>query len=111
MGKKFKIGDIVRITGTDIIDTVNSVIGDNVFLKNNGYWSEKVCEPVTDKATIFLSELQNLLRKYDASFVDYDCYDVTFRLGKDVYISFRVKRDGDSVDADNLFELAEVEKY
>lgn len=66
---EFKIGDKVRVKSTDIEDIVIDVCNGNVFLKESGYWNMKTLELVEqlDRKTAFLTELQALLRKYDAT--------------------------------------------
>lgn len=82
-GQNFKKGDIVRVKCTDIEDVVIDVLDNNVFLKNNGYWSVNVIELVepTDRRTAFLRKLGALLREFDARIYDNDYYRVYIDLG------------------------------
>ena len=87
--KEFKVGDIVRlknnVTVTIIAMTVDG--GFHVRYPNSEtsylIYKENIMELVEayDPKTDFLTELSELLRKYDAEFSDYENYEVIFNLG------------------------------
>ncbi len=64
-----------------------------------------------DKITAFLKDFQSLLRKHDASFSDYESYEVIFKLGEDVSINIDTTDVFNWTDADNLLErISESER-
>ena len=69
----FKVGDKVRVKSTDIEDIIIDMCNDNVFLKDNGYWSTNVLELVEsqDRRTAFLTRLQSLLKEHNATIQAY----------------------------------------
>lgn len=119
--KNIKVGDRVMCTDEGNLGTVKEIDGGGyVVAFDEGFetWLEAELidpseEPATDRKTEFLKEFQELLRKYDAAFADYEHYQVYFNVG-DGYISFltsdesNIENDNDYVDADNLFERAKI---
>lgn len=109
MENKFKVGDRVRIIGdsTKTEHTIKKITEGYYWLETDafigGIWLEKI-EP-TDPKTAFLSELKELLEKYDAGiYVDFnqsdEIYTTTIAVGED-----SVKYNyTDGIDCDNIMD-------
>ncbi|MBD5367269.1 MAG: hypothetical protein HDR82_09800 [Bacteroides sp.] len=122
--KEIKVGDRVRfkkfcINYDDEVRVAEGDYGEVVSVDKNricvdldepqsiSVWVTDVelAEPI-DSKTAFLTELSELLRKYDAEFSDYENYEVIFNLGDKVSISIDTSNLFNWTNADNLLERA-----
>lgn len=119
---EFKIGDKVRIKNHPLVnpDYVGRICevasvseGACVTFKNcDSYWHTEVLELVEplDPKTAFLTELQELLRRYDARIYDGELYSIHIEVG---YHSTKSEQadylfyesDNDEINADNIMEF------
>lgn len=97
-------GDEFVVDGADN-EYVLSKITFTLVLENE--YLELVSRPNDDPKTAFLTELKELLEKYDAQIKDYEEYRVDIRIGNE-WLSWtdksKISGQGNGINADNIFD-------
>lgn len=104
--RKFKIGDYFRKKGENGIYKAMYAEGDYVSgdaMVSTAKAFPQVNVELIDPKTAFLTELKELLAKYDASFEFYDVYDMSIMVGKEeIKLGWLNKENAPSITADNI---------